>query len=309
MPNRAVPLVKICVRCVREFPALRKDAMYCGTTCRVAAARERAKVDGRAEKWRVAAEEKKAVAPRVEPATHTLICEYAPCGAEFEAPRRRKYCTRTCGKAVWNAAREGMPRKPKLVRKPLLCAECGETMPVRRSGPPAAYCSGTCKALACTKRAAVDGRLEQWADAVKTRHMAALLERVRQCPTCDVVFHPGLRTRTYCTAACSMRAYNARREEDGRLARYRAERRQRERDQADPSEVFRAADVYERDGWICWLCSTPINREASWPASDSRSVDHVVALSRGGGHTLANVKAAHLRCNLIKGDRAVDLAA
>jgi 5-methylcytosine-specific restriction endonuclease McrA len=106
-----------------------------------------------------------------------------------------------------------------------------------------------------------------------------------------------------------MRAYNARREEDGRLARYRAERRQMERDQADPSEVFRASDVYECDGWNCWLCDEPINREASWPAPDSPSVDHVVALAKGGGHTLSNVKAAHLRCNLIKGDRPADVAA
>ncbi|WP_435861957.1 HNH endonuclease [Streptomyces sparsogenes] len=106
-----------------------------------------------------------------------------------------------------------------------------------------------------------------------------------------------------------MRAYNRRREEDGRLAKYRAERRQRERDQADPSEVFRAADVYERDEWTCWLCSEPINREASWPEPDSASVDHVVPLSKGGGHTLANVRAAHLRCNLVKGDRPVDLVA
>ncbi len=85
-----------------------------------------------------------------------------------------------------------------------------------------------------------------------------------------------------------MRAYNARREEDGRLARYRAERRQRERMQADQSEVFRSADVYERDDWTCRLCLSPLNRDAVWPAPDSPSVDHIVPLSRGGAHALAN---------------------
>lgn len=193
--------------------------------------------------------------------------------------------------------------------KPLVCPQCSVPFMARRSGPLPTYCTPTCKARACDTRAATDGRMVEWQSAAAERRIAELLARVVQCPTCGVVFTPGMRTRTYCTGRCQMRAYNARREEDGRLARYRAERRQRERDQADPSEVFRAADVYLRDNWTCWLCSESINREASWPEPDSASVDHVVALSKGGGHTMRNVKAAHLRCNLIKGDRAVDLAA
>lgn len=187
--------------------------------------------------------------------------------------------------------------------KPLICGHCEEPFMAKPSGPLPKYCTPTCKARACDIRAMMDGRMDAWGVAAKERRVVALLERMAQCPSCGVVFAPGRRTRTYCTSQCQMRAYNRRREEDGRLARYRAERRQRERAQADPSEVFRAVDIYERDAWTCQICAGPLSRHARWPAPDSPSVDHVVPLSKGGSHTLANVQAAHLRCNLVKGDR------
>ncbi|WP_405927933.1 HNH endonuclease [Streptomyces griseus] len=202
-----------------------------------------------------------------------------------------------------------MPREAKLTRVPTVCAECDVPIPVRQSGPPATYCSGACRAANGYRKAREDGRYDQWLAAQRAAYEPVEYHQTCQREGCGVEFvakRPGAK---WCGDVCAMRAYNARRAEDGRLAKYQAERRQRERDQADPSEVFCALDVYERDGWICWLCSEPINQAASWPAPDSRSIDHVVALSRGGGHTLANVKAAHLRCNLVKGDRPAAVSA
>lgn len=138
----------------------------------------------------------------------------------------------------------------------------------------------------------------------------------------------------YCSDLCQHRAYNERRKADGRLAQYRAQNRDRRSaymreyyaqhgnprklypetfkaaDQrrralkagAD-SEVVRAAEVYARDAWMCSLCGDPIDQALPWPDPASASVDHVVPLSKGGPHTMANVKAAHLQCNLLKGDR------
>lgn len=62
-------------------------------------------------------------------------------------------------------------------------------------------------------------------------------------------------------------------------------------------EDFASAEVFERDGWICGLCSAPIPRDAVWPDLLSPSVDHIVPLSRGGEHSMANVQASHLSCN------------
>ena len=38
----------------------------------------------------------------------------------------------------------------------------------------------------------------------------------------------------------------------------------------------------------------------------SVSLDHVVPLSRGGSHTLGNVRCAHLICNIRKGSKFDD---
>lgn len=53
------------------------------------------------------------------------------------------------------------------------------------------------------------------------------------------------------------------------------------------------AHVLARDGGVCYVCGQ----------AGANSVDHVRPRSLGGGDDLANLKAAHLRCNLVKGAR------
>jgi len=73
--------------------------------------------------------------------------------------------------------------------------------------------------------------------------------------------------------------------------------------------------VFERDGWRCQIprCLCPRGRridphlprrsksgkENAW----SKSIDHIVPLSRGGGDVEENVRACHLRCNTSRGAR------
>lgn len=60
-----------------------------------------------------------------------------------------------------------------------------------------------------------------------------------------------------------------------------------------------------RDQPICWLCGQAIDRLLPWPDPMSASVDHVVPLAMGGSPTdVANLRAAHLRCNSARGKRA-----
>lgn len=58
--------------------------------------------------------------------------------------------------------------------------------------------------------------------------------------------------------------------------------------------------VFERDGWVCHLCSEPIDRRLRGDAWMRATVDHVVDLSRGGSHTYDNTRAAHWLCNMEK---------
>lgn len=82
-------------------------------------------------------------------------------------------------------------------------------------------------------------------------------------------------------------------------------RRYRARKVGAVVEHFSRLSVFERDNWVCGICKRPVNKNASFPAWDSPSLDHVIPLSRGGEHSMTNSQTAHLRCNLSKGDRMV----
>lgn len=67
-------------------------------------------------------------------------------------------------------------------------------------------------------------------------------------------------------------------------------------------DLFDRDAVFERDTWTCGICREPVAKDASPFDPLSATVDHIVPLSRGGEHTLANAQCAHLRCNSIKRD-------
>lgn len=55
-------------------------------------------------------------------------------------------------------------------------------------------------------------------------------------------------------------------------------------------------ELLEACGRVCYLCG-------QYLSVHDLTVDHVVPLSRGGSHTLENIKPAHKVCNSRKGDR------
>ena len=63
------------------------------------------------------------------------------------------------------------------------------------------------------------------------------------------------------------------------------------------------SEIIERDGTDCHLCGRPVDMTLAWPSRDSKSVDHVVPLSKGGAHELSNCALAHMGCNSSKGAR------
>ena len=55
-------------------------------------------------------------------------------------------------------------------------------------------------------------------------------------------------------------------------------------------------EIAERDNHTCYLCN-------KWVSVHDSALDHVVPLSKGGGHTRSNVRLTHSTCNSKKGDR------
>lgn len=64
--------------------------------------------------------------------------------------------------------------------------------------------------------------------------------------------------------------------------------------------------IFERDGWICHLCSESVNPAAQWPHGQSPVLDHVIPHAKGGPDAPDNLKTAHARCNNRRKD--MDLA-
>lgn len=56
----------------------------------------------------------------------------------------------------------------------------------------------------------------------------------------------------------------------------------------------------------CGICGNEMDRELPYPDPMSKSLDHILPLSRGGSHVQSNCQWAHLRCNVSKGAKLPD---
>jgi len=93
----------------------------------------------------------------------------------------------------------------------------------------------------------------------------------------------------FCSAECNSRAHQGTRKMWRRLGIPKG----------DIPLVSRAY-LAERDGLSCHLCRKPLRLETKHPDPGYASIDHVIPLARGGGNDLANLRLAHLVCNLRK---------
>jgi 5-methylcytosine-specific restriction endonuclease McrA len=84
--------------------------------------------------------------------------------------------------------------------------------------------------------------------------------------------------------------------------------RRRARLRGGETEKFSDFEIFDRDGWICGICSQPIDADLKAPDPRSKSLDHVIPIAKGGDHLRSNVHAAHLSCNQSKSDRLDDEA-
>lgn len=76
----------------------------------------------------------------------------------------------------------------------------------------------------------------------------------------------------------------------------------------DPSVTLKK--LVERDGLRCAICGEMCEwNDHSWSKYSGPmypSIDHIIPMSKGGGHTWDNVQVAHIICNAEKGDSMED---
>jgi len=211
-----------------------------------------------------------------------------------------------------------------------MCAVCGESTPKSKTGPRATYCSRPCRRRAEYLRSKESGRYAEMLSASRKVHAD------RPCSECGVPFLAKRNDASFCSSACANRWRD--RENPARCsmadcdrgvrakglcnAHYKAEKRaagvykpepwsDRRRDNYQRRKALKKgsstglqvlkATIAERDRWHCHLCGEKVEDSLRWPNPLSASLDHVVPLSRGGAHDPANVRLAHLGCNVRKG--------
>lgn len=243
----------------------------------------------------------------------SLTCAYAPCGTQFEATRRRKYCTPLCERRAYTARRRADGRLAESRKKRAgkiaeyqranadkwrverTCCVCGKAWRTQRKD--AVYCSFTCRDVSklgdaeATQHTRTRRAMARRKATIAARGTSGGVWVMGCCIRCDSPFvcrARGGRSAQYCGRGCYQKD-----KASTRRVRLRGVER----------ETVRRVRVFERDEWTCHLCGEPLSREASFPDPLYPTLDHVMPIAKGGSHTMANVKAAHFICNSSKSDQ------
>ena len=59
-------------------------------------------------------------------------------------------------------------------------------------------------------------------------------------------------------------------------------------------------EIFDRDGWICFVCNKKIDRHRRFPDLMAATLEHIVALKDGGTHTADNTTCSHAACNFAR---------
>lgn len=193
-----------------------------------------------------------------------------PCARELSAIRYRK--------------RNGLPEDYKaptewsIKDKAATCEHCGHAFKWKTHK--AKYCSQRCS-----------GKAIGYQHQPGTKPKPAIQVQIKQCANCKKLFITHSAKLLNCSSEC-INEWQKQQVRKRRARMYSAK-----------YVVFSYREVFERDEWECGICSEPIDPELEYPDGGSVSLDHVIPISRGGTHTPGNAQAAHLRCNLSKGNR------
>lgn len=266
----------------------------------------------------------------------------AECDSLFEykmrrGGNRRKYCSDVCARANLNSRRKtaeciqcGLGCKPPARlcgscfkgRRKRDCAVCGAEGTGSRCKDHMYWrrlkCHGCERLFYANRRTDRVGERISCADCRPpvTRARKLPIKVEKPCVVCGVTFI-GSPRRVTCGDDCSAR--NSSSALQSRRIREKYKSDPEFRDKVLASAHARRAEklgkggkkillryLVERDGGRCRIPECKYRtRQIGGTGGRRPSIDHVVPLSLGGAHELANVQLAHYSCNLAKNNRAV----
>jgi ribosomal protein L32 len=229
------------------------------------------------------------------------------------------HCSAECRRAA--ALDASLARKWNA--RPTQCPECGGQITQPPIGRPRRFCSDDCKRRASNRKIRRSAKPQR-----------DVIDKV--CPTCGEVFTPRNRNRIYCyNRSCKDSAYRKRRKTGDHVgfaphevvcdncgvtftavhprARWCSKQccnqhwgRLRMRRRTAPAMGnYLDREVFERDGWICHICGTPVRTDVDRLHPEGATIDHIVPISAGGHDVETNVATAHWRCNREKGTSTI----
>jgi endogenous inhibitor of DNA gyrase (YacG/DUF329 family) len=206
------------------------------------------------------------------------------CGGVFLLSGKRGgtpvYCSDACRRSAFRAQQRvshARHPRPKVALAARPCERCGAEFTPRPSTRGPRFCATAC-------------REEAYAVVTKSRRDAERHEIA--CAHCGAGFlvGPTSHRRRFCSNGCKRRYGFAKKYGAANYA-------------PRPTVGITARlALFERDGWRCGICRAPIERHLKFPHPGSASLDHIIPLADGGDHEPANWQAAHLICNIEKGN-------
>lgn len=171
--------------------------------------------------------------------------------------------------------------------EPQMCSFCSIVyIPISRNKPTGSmmFCSSRCKTGAHN----LISKLKREAS-----------KAVRVCLHCGGEMPRTMRVDArFCSEQCNMEAHR-------RTRNFR--RRAGEAAPVKPrmTPLVNLAVIAKRDGYLCGLCGKRVDMKLKHPDPGFASLDHLIPIASGGAAIdPANLRLAHLRCNLIKGAKA-----
>lgn len=209
----------------------------------------------------------------------TYDCKMCGCKFRPKAGNRKTFCSRECAFAHKSADAESRRQSRAVADGCLLwcnkwcpCAACGKMFVGRRNSK---YCSEECRP---PSYATVEVIVAPCVDCGKKVRRTAGLTKPPRCKRCS---------RRRCRSRLNK---NHRR----RALKYGV----------PYDSSVKAKQVFDLDGYVCQVCGKKTMKDKKVPHPKAPTIDHIIPMSKGGGHVWGNVQCACFMCNSVKSSNA-----